>query len=252
MPKSRSKGKVPPGVDIEDLSRQKAKYFQVHAEETHYLAADPTARDKAIEKLYQNPEVKKGFPCAGTYIGPNDDPDAFLAAVDEVLDNPDRSIDQRVFRFHVAVSGLMVFNEHRLRKAVGERHDLRMKVNVRSRQIYREWMSKNLPPPSGVADNPNPAPPPPTPPPSRLPSTSIKAITSDVAEKILAMRDEILEMRFMLEANTPDKSAWQVESYLTKKGGVVEYNVAFEDCPHAIPHDVDGMRILLLGSHVLH
>ena len=99
MPKTKTKTKAKAnrkdhGVDIEGLSQQKAKYFQVHAEETHYLAQDPIARDKAIAKLYENPKVKKGFPCAATYVGPNDDPEVFLAAVDAALDNPDRSIDQ--------------------------------------------------------------------------------------------------------------------------------------------------------------
>ncbi|RPD72915.1 hypothetical protein L226DRAFT_141240 [Lentinus tigrinus ALCF2SS1-7] len=134
MPKSRVNRKDP-GIDIEELSRQKARYFQIHAEETHYLAADPTARDKAIAKLYQNPEVKTGFPCAETLLGPDGDPDAFLKAVDNVLENPDRSIDQRVFRFHVAASGLLVFNKHTLTNALGDRRDLRLKVNVRSRQM---------------------------------------------------------------------------------------------------------------------
>ncbi len=60
-------------MDIE-LSQEKAKYFRVHAEETHYLAADPTTRNKAITKLYQNPEVKKGFLFAATFVGPEDDP----------------------------------------------------------------------------------------------------------------------------------------------------------------------------------
>ena len=121
-------------------------------------------------------------------------------------------------------------------------------------------MSKNLPPPSGNAVIPNPAPPPPTLPPgpstpsaSRPPSTSTEAITPDVAEEILAKKnDDLLEMRFLLDADTSDKSVWEVESYVTKKGGIVEYNVLFEDCHTTIPHDVDGMRSLLLSSHVLH
>ena len=95
MPPTRSKGKRSnPGVNIDELAQQKARYFIIHAEESHILAADPTARDAAIAKLYKNPEVKTGFPCASTFIGPNDDPEAFLKAVETVFDNPERSVDQ--------------------------------------------------------------------------------------------------------------------------------------------------------------
>ena len=81
-------------VDIAQLSQQKARYSQVQAEESHYLATDPSARDKAIAKLlHQNPEFK-GLPYADTFVRSDDDPDVFLAAVDAVLDNPERTIDQ--------------------------------------------------------------------------------------------------------------------------------------------------------------
>lgn len=152
MPPSRSKAsRKDLGVDIEALSRGKAKYFIAHAEESHFLASDPTARDKAIAKLYANPNISHGFPCAETFVGPDDDPDAFLAAVDSVLDKPAVTIDQyvissghyphnhntavfrRVFRLHASVSGLMVFNKYKINDPLATRDE--MKVNVRSRHM---------------------------------------------------------------------------------------------------------------------
>ena len=95
MPPSRSKDtRKDPGIDLEKLAQGKAKYLRVYAEESRFLSSDPTARDKAIAKLYQHPEVKKGPFCADTLVGPEDDPDAFLRVIDEVFANPDRSIDQ--------------------------------------------------------------------------------------------------------------------------------------------------------------
>ena len=98
MPPSRSKkGKRKDhGIDIEALAQQEARYLIVHGEESEFLAADPIARDKAIAELYQNPNVKTGALCADTFVGPDDDPDVFLKAVDEVLDNPLRTIEQSV------------------------------------------------------------------------------------------------------------------------------------------------------------
>ncbi len=57
---------------------------------------------------------------------------------------------------------------------------------------------------------------------ARLPATSMKPLTSDVADKIrLAKPDDILQMRFLYDANTPGSGTWEVESYAKKKGGVV-------------------------------
>ncbi|KAI0758874.1 hypothetical protein C8Q74DRAFT_1300523 [Fomes fomentarius] len=248
MPPSRSKAsRKDPGVDIEALSRGKAKYFIVHAEESHFLASDPTARDKAIAKLYANPNIRNGFPCAETYVGPDDDPDAFLAAVDSVLDKPADTIDQRVFRLHASVSGLLVYNKYKINDPLTSRDEL--KVNVRSRQIYRDWMSKNLPPPESA-----------TPlvsqtsitlPASRVPSSSIKPLHPESIEALLNNHQWLLSMKFVLEADSPERSTWEIESFLTKKGGNVEYNVVFEDDSAAIPHDAKGIRVLLERSHII-
>ncbi|RPD57667.1 hypothetical protein L226DRAFT_615235 [Lentinus tigrinus ALCF2SS1-7] len=261
-PSRRSKGKrKDPGIDIEALARQKAKYFRIHAEESHFLASDPTARDKAIAKLYQHPEVKKGPFCVETYIGPDDDPDAFLRAVDEVFENPDRSIDQRVFRMHAAMSGLLVFNEYKIERPLEGRYDLEEKVQVCSSQIHNAWMRENLPAPQSRLNAFKaqlvraPAQEPLTPPPSRLPSTSMKPVTPDVIDDILSKtkRDDLLKMKFVLDADAPDSETggpWEVESYCTKRSGEVVYNVLFEDLDDPIPHDEAGMRHLLRDSHV--
>ncbi|TFK90888.1 hypothetical protein K466DRAFT_596610 [Polyporus arcularius HHB13444] len=250
MPPSRSKRKRKDhGFDIEDLAQRKARYFIAHAEETQFLAADPTARDKAIAELYQKPDIKRGFPCADTFVGPEDDPDAFLEAVDSVLNNPVKTVEQRVLRFHAAVSGLLVFNEHKLYRPLNHRRDLENKVQSRSHQIYMDWANKNLPSSSDVGAIP--AKEPLTPPPSRLPSSSMTPVTSDTAEGFLSKPLSIFNMKFIHEANTSESGAWQVESFLTKSSGEVVYNVLFEDCAESIPHDADGMRVLLRGSHVL-
>ncbi|RPD57683.1 hypothetical protein L226DRAFT_615224 [Lentinus tigrinus ALCF2SS1-7] len=258
MPPSRqSKGKRrDPGIDIEALAQQKAKYFRIHAEETHFLASDPTARDKAIAKLYQNPEVKKGPFCANTLVGLDDDPDAFLRAVDEVFENPDRSIDQRVIRMHAAMSGLLVFNQHKIKKPLSNYKGLEWKVHARSHKIHNEWMNKNIPAPHTRLNAfalQGPVQKPLTPPPSRVAPTSTKPLTPNAVDGILskAKRDDLLKMRFVLEGNiAEDRGVWEVESYCMKRSGDVVYNVLFEDVDEPIPHDEADMRLLLHDSLV--
>ena len=43
-----------------------------------------TARDRAVAALYAQPGVRDRPFCAGTLVGPDDDPDAFLEATEEV------------------------------------------------------------------------------------------------------------------------------------------------------------------------
>ncbi len=42
---------------------------------------------------------------------------------------------RRVLRFHAAVSGLLVFNEHKLYRPLNHRRDLENKVQSRSHQM---------------------------------------------------------------------------------------------------------------------
>lgn len=98
-----------------------------------------------------------------------------------------------------------------------------------------------------------PVPEPLTPPPSRLPSTSMKPLSLEAIDDILSKdrRDDLLQMKFMLNANTPEtRSAWEVESYCTKRSGEVVYNILVEGVHDPIPHDEKGMRFLMSDSHV--
>lgn len=111
-------------------------------------------------------------------------------------------------------------------------------------------MSKNLPPPKSatpllVSQTSI------TPPASRLPSSSIKPLSPESIEALLNNNQWLLSMKFVLEAESPERSNWEIESILTKKGGNVDYNVVFEDDGAAIPHDVNGVRILLERSHII-
>ena len=110
-------------------------------------------------------------------------------------------------------------------------------------------MEKNLPQPPHVSPKIVHAPF--IPPPSRLSSGSPKSLTPDAVENILENPHTLLQMKFLHEANTEDSRTWQVESYMAKRSGEVICHIQFEDGDDTVPHDLDGMRTLLLGSHTV-
>ena len=75
-------------TDIEALAQQKAKYFIVPRKRTMRSRRTSTARDRAVAALCAQPGVRDGPFCAGTLVGPDDEPHAFLEAVEEVLADP--------------------------------------------------------------------------------------------------------------------------------------------------------------------
>lgn len=81
-------------VDVEALAQRQAQYLKIHAEEAQILAADPTARDKAITELNSSSRVKAGGMGAGQLVPFGEDPDIYLRGVDAELDKISVTIEQ--------------------------------------------------------------------------------------------------------------------------------------------------------------
>ncbi|KDQ06476.1 hypothetical protein BOTBODRAFT_193024 [Botryobasidium botryosum FD-172 SS1] len=242
--------KVPrASVDVEALAQQQARYLRIHAEEAQILAADPTARDKALAELNSSSKVKGGGVLAASVLVPyGDEPDEYLNRVDAELEKVPVTVQERMSRLNYAFSALVVFYEYKIRYALPDHPDLMTQVRLRTIQIHNEWrgdfvrrFNLQIPPKAKAKAKARVRPAPP-----RLPPSSTKIINTVEVEDLLKDPKLLLNMQFTCVA---DSATWVTDSFTQSKEGI-EYSIKFDDRSEPYSMDEQGMRILLEESRV--
>ncbi|KDQ16110.1 hypothetical protein BOTBODRAFT_186794 [Botryobasidium botryosum FD-172 SS1] len=234
-------------VDVEALAQRQARYLKIHAEEAQILAADPTARDRAIAEMNSSPMVKPGGLGASLLVPFGEDPNPYLDGLDAVLDKAAVTTEERVKRLNCAICGLLVFSEYKVRFALLDYPDLKKKVQLRTQQIFDEWVAGDFAQKFGIQTSPSQPRASPSPPP-RPPAASLKHIDATSIDHLLKNPNFIFDMKFLLPDKPDDGSAWELESFSHSKSGV-QFNILFEGCDDPIPHDAQEMRALLEDNH---
>ncbi|KAH9922320.1 uncharacterized protein BXZ73DRAFT_79718 [Epithele typhae] len=274
---TRTSAPSPPSKrECEALAQRYALYSKTCNEDSLVNKyRDPVGRKRATEELYASGRAQPDVGPLQLVGGPGGDPDKYLALVDADIERlgakgAAMTTADRVFRWHIALSAIMVFVEYKLVAPYGGFDGVVAKITTRGHKISDEWLKANyeriksgdwppapneraVPPPSvNLPTTPSPPRQLHTPPSSSPPQPMADPcpLTPKEVKDLVKRPSPLIDMRFECHDETAG-GVWKLQSFTQSSGRQTEFWIKYDDCNGLIPMDKDAMTWLLGASLVV-